>query len=112
VVFVAVGADPHDRVTVGEGAPQRAALTGGASAGLVHRRPRALAEIDNLIHQSLDPEPLAKRDREHDPGVGHDTLVIETDRQSVRRVVHHEGDLLCRTSQPLARPVLPAQEVI
>jgi hypothetical protein len=30
VILVAAVADTHDRVTVGEGAPQRAALTGGA----------------------------------------------------------------------------------
>jgi hypothetical protein len=36
MVFVAVGADTQHRVTVGEGTPQRAALTGGPPAGLIH----------------------------------------------------------------------------
>ena len=42
MIFVTVGAYAQYGVTVGEGAPQRAALTGGAPAGLVHvHRPGA-----------------------------------------------------------------------
>jgi hypothetical protein len=73
---------------------------------------RPPAELHTGIDECLKPEPPPKRHRQHDPGVHDDTLVIEADRESVRRVVHHEGDLLMQDPQPLARPVLPAQEVI
>ena len=42
VIGVAIGSHRKQRVALGEGAPQRAPLTGGAPAGLVHvQRPRA-----------------------------------------------------------------------
>ena len=41
VILVAIGGDRKEGVALGEGTPQRAALPGGAPAGLIHvQRPR------------------------------------------------------------------------
>jgi hypothetical protein len=62
------------------------------------RRPRTIAEIDSLIDQPFDPEPSGERRRQHDPRVRHKPLVIEGNRESIRRdnqrpIVHHTGIL-------------------
>jgi hypothetical protein len=58
------------------------------------RRTRPTAEVDGLLDQLLEPEPLAERDRQHQPGVDHRAFVVKGHGESVRRGVHHAGDLL------------------
>jgi hypothetical protein len=56
-------------------------------------------------------QPPRQRHREHDPRVLDHPLVVKHNSRSVRRIVHHAGDLLMQDPQSLPRPVLPAQEV-
>jgi len=49
VILVAIGCDRKEGVALGEGAPQRAALTGGAPARLIHvQRPRAADALKQI----------------------------------------------------------------
>jgi len=67
-------------------------------------RARSLTEVDGLIDQRPDPQPLRERRRQHDPGVGDGTLIVELHRetfQSDRAVsMHHQGDLLLQPRTP------------
>ena len=104
-----VGADQHrvDRASTPSGRPGRA---------------RPPAEIDRLIDHLLDPEPAAKRRRQHEPGVRDRTLVVERDPQPVHTRPPPSPRLLpvvtirmtSRAQNPRlpTQPALPAQEVI
>ena len=61
------------------------------------RCPRPLAKINRLLDQRLDSQPIGEHRRQDHPSVSHNTLIIKRDHQSVRRTVHHAGDLLRRT---------------
>jgi hypothetical protein len=62
------------------------------------RRARPVAEVDCLINECLDPEPISKRRDQHDPRVGDRSLIVELDPNAVQSdrpvSMHHEGDLL------------------
>ncbi|MDQ3609964.1 MAG: hypothetical protein M3459_13875, partial [Actinomycetota bacterium] len=70
-------------------------------------RARPPAELDGRVDERLDPEPSPERDREHDPGVDDDPLVVEDDIRSVRQIVHHAGDLLAQAAVALNDRFLP-----
>src|SRR5215218_8178246 len=63
------------------------------------RGPRSLAQVDRLVDQPLDLQPVRERRRQHQPGVGDQPLVVELCRQRIglgggSRTVHHMSDLL------------------
>jgi hypothetical protein len=63
------------------------------------RGPRSLAQVDRLVDQPLDPQPVRQRRRQHQPGVGDEPLVVELRCERVGlgggpRTVHHMSDLL------------------
>jgi hypothetical protein len=76
------------------------------------RGARASAEIDSLIDEPVDAEPLTKCDRQHDARVDDRAFIVETNIESVRRGVHHAGDLLTAGPGCPIQPKIPAQEVI
>jgi hypothetical protein len=47
-----------------------------------------------MIDEPLDSQPAGEQRRQHHARVGDHSLVIEGDHESVRRIVHHEDDLL------------------
>ena len=85
-----------------QSAPSAIAETSVITFAPAFAAPGTLAEVDALIDQRLDPQPLRERRRQHDPGVRDRPLVIERDRdavQSDRPVnMHHEGDLLSQAA--------------
>ena len=58
------------------------------------RRPAPAAEIDRLIDQSLDPQPLSKHRGQQHPSIRDRPPVIEDHPRRVRQTLHHAGDLL------------------
>ena len=56
-------------------------------------RPRPLAQVERLVHDLLDPEPLGERARQNEARVGDSTLLIEDERQPTRRVRIADQDL-------------------
>ena len=80
------------------------------------RRRRPTGQIDRLVDQRLDSQPLGQRRRQHQSRVGDRTLVVELNPQSVqhhaRPIVHHTSDLLTQAAAAPYSHFLPAQEVI
>lgn len=71
---------------------------------------RALAQVDRLIDQPLEPQPLAQRARQEQPRIGDQSLIVELDTNRIAphdrlRTVHHMSDLLTSgrgcSNQPL-----------
>jgi hypothetical protein len=76
------------------------------------RRARTVPEVDRLLDQRLQPQSTPERDRQQQPRVGDGPLVMEADLESIRRIVHHVGDLLTQAAVAQIDSFLPAQEVI
>ena len=58
------------------------------------RRPRPITEIDHLIDQRPDPEPIREHSGQQHPRVGDHPPVVKHDPSAVRQTLHHDGDLL------------------
>jgi hypothetical protein len=92
VVFVAVGANAQHRVTVGERAPQRAPLAGGAPAGLIHvQRRRGTDALEQVGVGLLEGVGDPGQDRVDRPGAdpGAEQLLAQLDDVAARDAVTH-----------------------
>jgi hypothetical protein len=82
-------------------------------------RPRSTgtsAQLDRLLDQPLQAQPLDQGARHHHPSVGNQALVVELDHHRVGahghpRIVHHASDPLTQAAAALYSRSLPAQEV-
>ena len=75
-------------------------------------RPRSVTQVDQLIGDWLDPQPLGQGGRQQQPGARHRPLVVERDIDLVQhhmRGWHRKGVLRLGDRDCLAAVILPGQ---
>jgi hypothetical protein len=96
-----------DRVATGQGRVDK-------GHGLVPYMgpPRSIAEVDVLVEQLQQTQVLGQRGRQHEPGVGHQMIVVEGHLTAVQAVAksHRESAFLVWVWAASATTIFPFQK--